>query len=167
MADQRSFFSTQPSEDEELDPLTRLLNKLRGKPTSRQQALARTYEQSSLNRQPPQSPFIVRRRKGLWGINQQDQAAYDAAKWNEELAYLIARLTTNTAKIAAHNFDVSATADEQLQWRLEGMPEELREDAKALAYFLSEVVASESLESAKMYAELAHRKIAKLEQDNQ
>jgi hypothetical protein len=150
------------AEDEELNPVERLLGRNRRPKSKRPHPLARVLEQSSVTQPTPASSHIQRRR-GLLGTNRIDQAVYDAAKWNEDIAYTIAQVPVNTARIGVHSFTVATKADEYMLCEIvAGLPPELQEDAETLAYAISDIIAVAGKEATKMYPELANKVIAEL-----
>jgi hypothetical protein len=160
---QMNPFSSRGTDDEEhFDPIEDLLGRLRRQRSKRPRPLARVLEATNVNQPVPASAYIERRRQGLLWKNRNDQAAFDAAKWIEDLARIIAEVPTNTARIGVHSFKVATTSDEYMKQLIDAIPEELQEDAQTLAYFISEVISETGLEATKMYPEIANKVIAKL-----
>jgi hypothetical protein len=156
--------NVQPDIDDEehFDPIENLLGRLRRQRSKRPRPLARVLEASAVNQPALASAYIEKRRQGLWGKNRNDQAAFDSAKWIEDLARIIAEVPTNTARIGVHSFNVATAADERMKGQIDALPEELQEDAQTLAYYISEVIAATGLEATKMYPEIANKVIAEL-----
>jgi hypothetical protein len=148
-------------DEEQIDSIEGLLGRLRRQRGKRPRSLSRVLEASEVNQPVPASAYIEKRR-GLLGKNRNDQAAYDSAKWIEDLARIIAEIPTNTARIGVHSFKVSTAADEHMKWLIDALPEELQEDAQTLAYYISEVIGATGLEATKMYPEIANKVIAEL-----
>jgi hypothetical protein len=156
--------NAQPDIDDEehFDSIKDLLGRLRQQRSKRPRPLARVLEATAVNQPVPASAYIVRRRQGLLWKNRNDQAAFDTAKWIEDVARIIAEVPTNTARIGVHSFNVATAADERMKQLIDALPEELQEDAQTLAYFISEVISETGLESTKMYPEIANKVIAEL-----
>jgi hypothetical protein len=142
-----------------------LLERLRRQRSKRPRPLARVLENSAVHQPVPASAYIETRRQRWLGKNRNDQAAVDTAKWNEDLARIIAEVPTNTARIGVHSFNVATKSDEYMNEQIAALPEELQEDAQTLAWYISEVIHATGLESTKMYPEIANKVIAELYQD--
>src|SRR5918992_466831 len=93
-----------PDIDDQIEGLLGRLRRQRGK---RPRPLARVLEASAVNQPASASAYIEKRRQGLWGKNRNDQAAFDTAKWIEDLARIIAEVPMNTARIGVHSFNVA------------------------------------------------------------
>jgi hypothetical protein len=156
--------NVQPDSDDEehFDRIENLLGRLRRQRSKRPRPLARVLEASAVNQPDLASAYIEKRRQGLFWKNRNHQAAFDSAKWIEDLARIIAEVPTNTARIGVHSFNVATAADEHMKSLIDGLPEEPQEDVQTLAYFISEVISASGLESTKMYPEITNKVIAEL-----
>ena len=149
-------------DEEQVDFIEGLLGRRRRQRSKRPRPLARVLEASAVNQPAPASAYIETRRQRWLGKNRNDQAAFDSAKWIEDLARIIAEVPTNTARIGVHSFNVATKSDEYMNEQIAVLPEEIQEDAQTLAYYISEVIAATGLEATKMYPEIANKVIAEL-----
>jgi transcriptional regulator with XRE-family HTH domain len=135
--------------DKSSEDLGKLLDQLK----ANWQSIRKILESRLRNPQPGSS--IEVRRKGLVRKSARDLARVEDAKFNEDLATLLARISTHHARLAGLSHDVLAQAISVMSKRDRELPAELQ----AYGALLTELIAQTLLEAMVMHPELPLREL--------
>jgi hypothetical protein len=152
-------------DEEVMGPIVDMVRKVFKEKERAENKLAKKL-QSNFNRVAevrwgPSARSAIEVRTGFFGKNSKDLARSDAAKTNEDLAKLLARLLTDYSKLGVFGHQILTEARRVMDERDDELPNGLQTYGHALSLISAELIAHTYTEVMTMFPQLGLEEIAR------